>query len=101
VEGASGAFAGLAVPDLQRKSFCGLGRNQAFSNAWSLCIEEQFYLLRPLLVLLMLRRPSLQRMVLVLGGLVAAGMAARVIVFFHVLLRLGVDGAGQAYLEQI
>ena len=33
----------------------------AFSHVWSLCVEEHFYLLLPLIVLLMTRKPSLPR----------------------------------------
>ena len=48
--------------------------NAAFSHAWSLCVEEHFYLLFPLLAWLMVRKPSVARnsarcaSLLVLGG---------------------------------
>ena len=50
------------------------GHNQAFSHAWSLCVEEHFYLLFPLLAWWATRRPSVVRfaglcMLLVLGGI--------------------------------
>lgn len=45
---------------------------RAFSHAWSLCIEEHFYLLLPLSVLIMARRPGTRR-VLALAALVLAG----------------------------
>lgn len=48
--------------------------NAAFSHAWSLCVEEHFYLLFPAIALLMARRPSLPKfatacLLLVLGGI--------------------------------
>jgi len=52
-------------------------RNQAFSHAWSLCVEEHFYLLFPLLAWWLARRPSRVRVV---GGavlVVAAGLLLR------------------------
>ncbi len=32
--------------------------DQAFSHVWSLCVEEHFYLVLPILVLVMMRKPS-------------------------------------------
>ena len=51
--------------------------NQAFSHAWSLCVEERFYLLFPLLAWWLARRPA---RALVGGGavlVVAAGLLLR------------------------
>lgn len=50
----------------------------AFSHAWSLCIEEQFYLLFPTLALVFVRNATWRRgvavfAVLVLGGMVLCG----------------------------
>ncbi len=50
---------------------------RAFSHAWSLCVEEHFYLLLPLAAWLLMRRPSVRRTVVVLASLVVAGIALR------------------------
>lgn len=56
----------------------GLQAGTAFSHAWSLCIEEQFYLLLPALVLLAARYgKSIRAAWFVLGVLVLAGIAIR------------------------
>lgn len=52
-------------------------RNQAFSHAWSLCVEEHFYLLFPAVAWAMTRRPSAARFIAVCVGLVATGIALR------------------------
>ena len=52
-------------------------RNQAFSHAWSLCVEEHFYLLFPLLAWWLARRPSRARVVGVAALVVAAGLLLR------------------------
>jgi peptidoglycan/LPS O-acetylase OafA/YrhL len=49
----------------------------AFSHAWSLCIEEQFYLLLPPVALLLARRGRLGWAWLAVIGGIAAGMAWR------------------------
>ncbi|MGC2620274.1 MAG: acyltransferase [Acidobacteriaceae bacterium] len=62
----------------------GVNLNQhAFSQAWSLCVEEHFYLLLPLLVALMMRRPSARRTIAVLGSLVLAGIVLRAFLIAH------------------
>jgi peptidoglycan/LPS O-acetylase OafA/YrhL len=42
--------------------------DQAFSHIWSLCVEEHFYLVLPLLVLLLMRKPSFGKAVSVILG---------------------------------
>jgi peptidoglycan/LPS O-acetylase OafA/YrhL len=49
----------------------------AFSHAWSLCVEEHFYLVLPVLVVLLMRRPSPRITVAVLGSVVLGGIALR------------------------
>lgn len=50
---------------------------RAFSHAWSLCVEEYFYLLLPLLVLLLMRKAAMWKTVTVLVGVVVGGIALR------------------------
>jgi peptidoglycan/LPS O-acetylase OafA/YrhL len=49
----------------------------AFSHAWSLCVEEHFYLLLPPVVFLLMRRPSLRKASAVIAGLVLLGVGIR------------------------
>lgn len=50
---------------------------RAFSHVWSLCVEEHFYLLFPLIAWLMLRRPSAGRTAALLAAVVLGGLAWR------------------------
>ncbi|OAP35182.1 acyltransferase [Sinorhizobium glycinis] len=50
---------------------------RAFSQAWSLCVEEHFYLVLPLVVLLLHRRISTGWALLVAAAMVIAGMILR------------------------
>ena len=59
------------------------GQNQAFSHAWSLCVEEHFYLLFPLLAWWVTRRPTTPRVVALGVGLVLMGIALRAGVWLH------------------
>jgi peptidoglycan/LPS O-acetylase OafA/YrhL len=60
----------------------GLAYGQTFTHSWSLCIEEQFYLLLPLAVLALARIGFPVRLAWgVLGGAIAAGMATRAAAF--------------------
>lgn len=63
--------------------FIDYGHNQAFSHAWSLCVEEHFYLLFPLLATRLTRRPSAARFIGLCTGLVLAGIALRAGVWLH------------------
>ena len=75
--------------------------HQAFSHVWSLCVEEHFYLVLPLLVLWMMRKPSFRRTATVLGLVVFFGMAVRAYVLIHTLRPLGLDDFPLAYIEDI
>lgn len=50
---------------------------RAFSHAWSLCVEEHFYLLLPLVAALLARRPSARKIGATLIFLVLFGIALR------------------------
>ncbi len=57
--------------------------NTAFSHAWSLCVEEHFYLLFPLLAAWLLRRPSMRKFIALCMFLVLAGVMLRSMVWLH------------------
>lgn len=57
----------------------------AFSHAWSLCIEEHFYLLLPCLILWQMRRPALWKAVTLIASVVLFGMLVRSWELFHVV----------------
>jgi peptidoglycan/LPS O-acetylase OafA/YrhL len=59
------------------------GHNQAFSHAWSLCVEEHFYLLFPLLAWWLTRRPSAARFLVVCAVLVLGSIALRAGIWLH------------------
>jgi peptidoglycan/LPS O-acetylase OafA/YrhL len=60
----------------------GLAYGQTFSHSWSLCIEEQFYVLLPLVVLALARIGFPVRLAWgLLAGGIAAGMATRAAAF--------------------
>ncbi|WP_263490807.1 acyltransferase family protein [Rhizobium sp. 3T7] len=50
---------------------------RAFTQAWSLCVEEHFYLVLPLLVLLLHRRIGMGWTLLIAAAMVIAGMILR------------------------
>lgn len=82
--------------------------HKAFSFAWSLCVEEHFYLVLPVLVLLLMKQPSVRKTLALLAAVALAGIAIRTYVLFHVLRPLVLqaldnsDGSlGLAYLERI
>ncbi|HTV85454.1 MAG TPA: acyltransferase [Dyella sp.] len=52
-------------------------RLHTFSSAWSLCVEEHFYLVFPLMVTVMAPGASVKRVLAVLFGLMLAGLAWR------------------------
>lgn len=53
------------------------GRNSAFSHAWSLCVEEHFYWLFPLLAVALFRRPAVWKFAALCAALVLGGIALR------------------------
>ena len=77
--------------------------NQAFSHVWSLCVEEHFYLLLPMLVVLMSRKAAAWKTMALLVLFVALGLGVRSYVYFHGLLPLGRGGDDFSvrYIERI
>lgn len=73
----------------------------AFSHAWSLCVEEQFYLLFPLLALLLVRSATWRRGVVVISALVLGGMLLRGWLWLHFVHPIVASGgdATNAYLR--
>jgi peptidoglycan/LPS O-acetylase OafA/YrhL len=71
----------------------------AFSHAWSLCVEEHFYLILPILAIALLKRPSIRRTAFVAGIVFAIGLIARTFAVHH--MRLNPDNLGLYSLEHI
>jgi peptidoglycan/LPS O-acetylase OafA/YrhL len=57
--------------------------NQAFSHAWSLCVEEHFYLVFPLLAWWLTRRSSTLGFISLCAAVVMLGVALRTTVWLH------------------
>ncbi|SDG67265.1 Peptidoglycan/LPS O-acetylase OafA/YrhL, contains acyltransferase and SGNH-hydrolase domains [Dyella sp. 333MFSha] len=53
------------------------GDNYAFSHVWSLCVEEHFYLVFPLLAFALTRKPALWKFITVCVAVVAGGLLLR------------------------
>ena len=58
-------------------------QNQAFSHAWSLCVEEHFYLVFPVLAWWLMRRSSKAAFIAICVGVVLGGVALRAGVWLH------------------
>lgn len=73
--------------------------NRAYSHAWSLCVEEHFYLLLPALVWLLARRPRAEAVVLAAVTVMVAGMLLRGWLWQHeVVPFLHVSSGGRNFL---
>ncbi len=58
-------------------------RLSAFSHAWSLCVEEHFYLVFPLLAWWLTRRPAAWKVAALAVAVVLAGIALRAGIWLH------------------
>ena len=78
--------------------------NKAFSHAWSLCVEEHFYILFPLLAWWLIRRASALKFIVVAAGVMLGGMALRDWIWVHQLAPVSADADGRfglRFLEDI
>jgi peptidoglycan/LPS O-acetylase OafA/YrhL len=73
--------------------------NQAFSHAWSLCVEEHFYLVFPVLAWWLARRRSAALLFGVMTGMLVLGIALRIIVWQHDAAAL--DATRNWFIEDI
>jgi len=82
--------------------FVDYSKNFAFSHVWSLCVEEHFYLVLPLMVLWLSQRPSARKTVAVVAGFVVLGVAVRSYAL-HVLrgVGAGTDAYSTQYIERV
>lgn len=79
---------------------------RAFSHAWSLCVEEHFYLVFPLAAWWLSRRPSAARFAAACIAIVAFGMALRGWIWLYEMAPVrGIEGVarsfGQRFIEDI
>jgi peptidoglycan/LPS O-acetylase OafA/YrhL len=77
---------------------------QAFSHVWSLCVEEHFYLVLPLLVLLLMRKPRFGKALSVVLAILLFGIAVRAWIYLHQLrplLNANDDSFTLMYVEKI
>lgn len=79
--------------------FIDLSQAKAFSHVWSLCVEEHFYLIAPIVVWLLARRPAAWKAVAVCGAILLGGMALRGYIWVHDLAPIQhiAGGAGKFY----
>jgi peptidoglycan/LPS O-acetylase OafA/YrhL len=57
--------------------FIDVSSPKTFSHVWSLCVEEQFYIIFPTIVALLAIRPSAKKTCALIVGILLAGMAVR------------------------
>jgi peptidoglycan/LPS O-acetylase OafA/YrhL len=68
---------------------------RTFSHVWSLCVEEHFYLLLPLIVLVLMRKPSAYKAAAMIAGIFLFGIVIRGYFVLHTLQPL--DRAGERW----
>lgn len=77
--------------------------DQAFSHVWSLCVEEHFYLILPLLILLLMRRPTFGKALTLILAILCFGIAIRAYIYIHQVQAFPRedDAFALAYVEKI
>lgn len=78
--------------------------DQAFSHVWSLCVEEHFYLILPLLVLALMWKPRFSKTLAVIFAVLCFGTAIRAYIYIHQLdplLATDPDSFTLLYVEKI
>ena len=79
-----------------------LTRAGAFSHAWSLCIEEQFYFFLPLILMVLVYFNWIKRGYLFLGGLFVFGFLARLYCWYQfVIPNAGAEDSWKYWIEWI
>lgn len=73
----------------------GLVLPKAFSHAWSLCVEEHFYLLAPLVLALVARRPRAWSAGWIIVALIAAGMLVRAVLWLALVADTPFDASAE------
>ena len=83
--------------------FVDYGQFQGFSHVWSLCVEEHFYLLLPMIAIAMMRKPSARKTAALVSGIAVFGIAIRWLMLADVLRpAMQRDGSfGMLYIERI
>jgi peptidoglycan/LPS O-acetylase OafA/YrhL len=72
--------------------------DRAFSHVWSLCVEEHFYLVLPLLILILMRKPRFGKALLLILSILVFGMLVRGYIYLHQLKPLLLAGNDDFYL---
>jgi len=78
--------------------------DQAFSHVWSLCVEEHFYLVLPLLILVLMRKPSFTKALAAIIAILLFGIVVRACIYhfqLQPLLNADDDTFTVRYVEKI
>ena len=73
--------------------------DRAFSHVWSLCVEEHFYLVLPLLILILMRKPRFGKALALILGILVFGIFIRGYIYLHQLRPLLLAGDDAFYLR--